>query len=182
MQGQETILRFYDKIEAYKTDNRSTAMHILIIFDSFFGNTEKIARIIGESLSSEHSVVVTRIEDAKTADVKTTDLLVIGSPTRAFRPSPKIAGFIRSLTPELLKGKTCAVYDTRIALEDIHSWFLGFMVKFFGYAAEAMEKTLVKKGAAREIPCGWFYVADSEGPLKDGETERAVKWIQSIVK
>ena len=115
-------------------------MNILIIFDSFFGNTEKIAGVIGESLSSEHSVAVTRIDDAKTEDVKTTDLLVIGSPTRAFRPSPKIAGFIRSLTPELLKEKTCAVYDTRIALEDTQSRFLGFMVKLFGYAGRGNGK------------------------------------------
>ena len=41
---------------------------------------------------------------------------------------------------------------------------------------------LEKKGGSLIIPPEGFFVKDSEGPLKDGEIERAVDWAKLIIK
>ena len=53
-------------------------------------------------------------------------------------------------------------------------------MKLFGYAAEPISKKLRNKGAEIVIPPEGFCVNDTEGPLKEGELERAKSWILQI--
>ncbi len=157
-------------------------MKILIVYESFFGNTEKIAAETRDALTSKHTVLFRKVSEAATADIESSDLIITGAPTRAFRPSPGMQKFLKSLSQEAMKNKQCAVFDTRVDVQDIHSKFLTFMVKLFGYAAEPMAKILRKKGAADDIQINWFFVKDSEGPLTEGELERARSWAGSLAK
>ena len=50
-----------------------------------------------------------------------------------------------------------------------------------GYAAEPIAKGLKRKGGDQRLPPEGFYVADTEGPLKEGELERAAEWAQRVV-
>jgi hypothetical protein len=54
--------------------------------------------------------------------------------------------------------------------------FLTFMEGIFGYAAEPIAKALVKCGGLQAVPPAGFFVHGSEGPLWDGELERAKEW------
>lgn len=54
------------------------------------------------------------------------------------------------------------------------------MVKIFGYAAEPIARQLMKKGGTLALPPEGFYVKASEGPLKDGELDRAAAWARQI--
>ncbi|MEN8154381.1 MAG: flavodoxin family protein [Acidobacteriota bacterium] len=152
-------------------------MNILIVFDSFFGNTEKVARDIAGSLSSGNNVRAERVGDISQENLEGVDLLVVGSPTRAFSPSELTKEFLKSIPPKGLKGVKVAAFDTRISVDDVDSKFLKFMVKMFGYAAKTISDALVKKGGVLEVPPEGFYVKGNEGPLKDGELERAASWL-----
>jgi flavodoxin len=107
-------------------------------------------------------------------------LLVVGSPTRAFRPSPAVSAFLRVLPKGSLRGVKAAAFDTRIATSDIKSAPLRFIMNLFGYAAKPIASKLAKKGAELiALPEG-FLVGDKEGPLKDGELDRATAWAKQI--
>jgi hypothetical protein len=69
-----------------------------------------------------------------------------------------------------------AVFDTRIALETIKSKVFRFMVNTGGYAASTMAKQLAKKHASVIASPEGFLVTGEEGPLKEGELERAAEW------
>jgi len=56
-----------------------------------------------------------------------------------------------------------------------------FFVKIFGYAAQPIAGRLEKKGGELVIPPEGFYVDDTEGPLLEGELERAADWARQIV-
>jgi len=56
------------------------------------------------------------------------------------------------------------------------------MIKLFGYAAKPIAGMLKKKGGSLVQQPEGFYVKDSEGPLKDGELERAARWAQSLLQ
>ena len=58
-------------------------MKTLVIYDSVFGNTEKIAQAIAAVLG----IQAIPVSQADGGQLRELDLLVIGSPTRGFRPA-----------------------------------------------------------------------------------------------
>jgi len=154
-------------------------MKALVVYDSFFGNTEMVAKAIAAALATKLEVTAIKADQVELHQLSDLDLLVVGSPTRAFNPSPNTKSFIKGLSP--LTGVKVAVFDTRLNVEEANSKVLVVLVKLFGYASEKMLKALQKKGGQALLPADWFVVKDSEGPLKDGELERAEAWAGSML-
>lgn len=156
-------------------------MNVIIIYDSFFNNTKAIA----EAMAQTTDPLALKLLDVQEADPKAlgqADLLLIGSPTRAFKPSPKITKFLNEIPKGALKGKKTAAFDTRIDISEVKNKLLDFMVGIFGYAALKIDKKLIKKGGIRaDMPKG-FIVTGKEGPLKEGEAQRASQWFISLMQ
>jgi flavodoxin len=147
-------------------------MKTLVIYDSVFGNTEKIAQAIAARLGTQ----AIPASQAQPGQLHALDLLVIGSPTRGFRPTEGIVKLLNGLPKNQLAGARVAAFDTRIVLETIDSKALRFLVDKGGYAASAIAKLLKKKGGRlASLPEG-FFVTGEQGPLQDGEVERAAAW------
>lgn len=153
------------------------AMKALIVYDSAFGNTEKVAQAMGAALGCE----VRRVTEVTPEQLTGLDALIVGSPTQKFQPLKPIKDFLKEIPAGKLNGVRVAAFDTRIALEDANSAILNFFVKLFGYAAEPIGKQLTKKGGESAMPPEGFYVAGTEGPLKDSELERAAEWARQVV-
>jgi hypothetical protein len=66
-----------------------------------------------------------------------------------------------------------AAFDTRIQAK----W-----VKLFGYAAGRIAGRLKEKGGLLVSSPEAFFVKGKEGPLKEGELERAADWAKEVVK
>lgn len=65
-------------------------MKALIIYDSVYGNTEKIARAIAGAMTPSDGVKVLRAGEADPLELESIDLLIVGSPTHGGRPTPAI--------------------------------------------------------------------------------------------
>jgi flavodoxin len=156
-------------------------MKAMVVYDSVFGNTEQIARAVASGLGSPDDVGLYRVSEVKPEQLNGVRLLLVGSPTRGFRPTPATSALLKSLPQGALQGMRVAGFDTRMILAEVHNAFLTFMVGIFGYAAEPIAKQLVKKGGALAVPAEGFFVKGSEGPLKDGELERAAAWAKKIL-
>jgi flavodoxin I len=155
-------------------------MKILVLYDSFFGNTEKIAQAIATELGRHHEVSTIKVNTANVDQLQHLDLLFVGSPTRAFSSSPAMTTFLKALPEQSLAEVKVAVFDTRMAPEDVKPRLLGFATKLAGYADKKILKQLRASGAEVVLPTQGFLVMNSEGPLKDGEIERAETWAKSI--
>lgn len=155
-------------------------MKTLIVFDSFFGNTEQVARAIGAALAGENDVVCMRVADVTPGLLAGVKLLIVGSPTRGFRPTPAISAFIDGVPAGGLNGVAVATFDTRITPEEVKSIVYTPLAKIFGYAAKPMVSKLEGRGAkAVALPEG-FHVMGEKGPLKEGELERATAWAKRM--
>ncbi len=144
-------------------------MKVLVIYDSMYGNTEKIARAIGEAITGE--VKVLRVTEMNLSELESIDLLIIGSPTQGGRPTAAIQDFLNKL-PETIKGMKVAAFDTRMSTR----W-----VGIFGYAAGKIADNLKVKGGTLIASPEAFFVKGSKGPLKDGELERAANWTKGMI-
>ncbi len=157
-------------------------MRALIVYDSFFGNTEKIALAIGKAFGTTKEVTICKATEVKPDMLDGLNYLIVGSPTRAFSPSPAIKSFLKGIPSKQLAGVKVTAFDTRIAITDKLPGFLRFMAKLFGYADKPILDGLKKKGGEEIVPSEGFFVLDSEGPLEKGKIERAVVWLKQIKK
>jgi flavodoxin len=158
-------------------------MKVMVIYDSAYGNTAQIAQAISNVLAVSEDVELHQINEVKPEQLADLDVLIVGSPTQKARPTPATSDFLDSIAKNGLKGIKVAAFDTRFSKEKIDS--LGFVVSkllpVFGFAAKPISDSLKKKGGKLVIPPEGFYVSEAEGPLMEGELERAADWAQQIL-
>jgi len=159
-------------------------MKATVIYDSLYGNTQKIAEALRLALGPQAEVNVLRITEARPEQLSGLDLLVAGSPTQRFRPTLPVMDFLKSLPPNSLKGVKAAAFDTRLTQQEIKKTsVLAFFVRLAGsgaWAAPYIAKGLKKGGASLLLPPEGFTVEGMEGPLSEGELERAVRWAGQV--
>ncbi len=144
-------------------------MKTLVVYDSIYGFTEKIAKAIGSGIAGEVKVV--RVTEIMPGDIESADLLVIGSPTQGGRPLKPLQAWLENLTEEDVKGKKVAVFDTRVPA----AW-----VKIFSFAGLKIAGVMKKKGATLIGEPQGFFVKAAKGPFVDGEEARAREWGSKI--
>lgn len=154
-------------------------MNILIIYDSTYGNTEKIAQAMARALQLDTDKIIPS-KEAKISQLKNLDLLIIGSPTYAGKPTPTLKEFMTKIPDNYLSETRVLAFDTAIRYEDKNFFFKNF-IKMLGYAAKHTAKELENKGA-EIINVETFFVKDKEGPLEDGEINRAKDWVKNNYK
>ncbi len=154
-------------------------MKTLVLYESFFGNTSQIALAIGKA--NPDNITVCQYSEIKWEQISTFDLLIIGSPTRGFRPCEETTKFLKSIPKDGLKGIKVAAFDTRISLDSIKSKALKFIVHNGGYAAKHIIKSLIKKGGKPCLFPEGFFVSGEKGPLAEGELVRATMWAKKLL-
>jgi flavodoxin I len=142
-------------------------MKALVVYDSAYGNTAKIAQAMGEAIGGQ----VLRVGDVNPADLSGFDLLVVGSPTNGGRPTEETQRLLEA--PPALEGVNVAAFDTRT--DSI--WNRIFR---FGYAAPRIAQSLERNGGHLVAPPEGFVVLGIQGPLREGELERAAGWAKAM--
>ena len=146
-------------------------MNTLIVYDSQYGNTERLARIIAHTLRASGEAHAVRVDPYHIFKTEGLDMLIIGSPTQAFSPTQEMQAFLKEISPQILKGVQVACFDTR---------FRGRLWKHS--AAPYMDRHLRAMGIEMLVAPESFYVKamKKQGPLVDGEMERAVNWALGV--
>ena len=145
-------------------------MKVLVVYDSKFGNTEKVAQAIATALGTGEGIRLAKVDTITPQDATALDILIVGSPIQAWRPTKAIKAFINSLQPNVLSGVRAAAFDT------------GFRSWLSGSAAKKIEKALRRQGCLIVAPATKFLVAGTEGPLVEGELDKATAWAKQILE
>lgn len=160
----------------------------LIVYESMYGNNEQVSSAIADGLRAAGvTAELVSADDAPAAIPPDVSLLVVGAPNHAaglsrpesrrraakHRGQPTVTGetglrdWFDQLEP--ISGATAAVaYDTRMAKPRFLRWF--------DRAASGIEKRLRKRGFRVAGGAEHFYVVGEQGPLQDGEIDRAQDW------
>ncbi|HVP23755.1 MAG TPA: flavodoxin family protein [Conexivisphaerales archaeon] len=90
-------------------------MKAIVVYDTLYGNTEKIAMALAEGLSgSSVEVDCANVKLVHASDLLAHELVAVGAPTMAFTASKPMKDFFSSLKGIDLHGKMCFAFDTRI--------------------------------------------------------------------
>ncbi len=147
-------------------------VNALVVYDSQFGNTEKVALAVAGALRAFGRAQAVRVEPGKPVDLQGVDLLVLGGPTQSWGMTTGLRSFLEKATPQQLRGPAVACFDTRFQRA---RWLTGS-------AAGALAKQLQKAGISLLLPPVSFFVTGQQGPLTGGELERAASWGQSLAR
>jgi hypothetical protein len=163
-------------------------MKALVVYESMFGNTQKVAEAVAAGLRHHMEVQLRPVNRAPAPQLGVVDLVVVGGPTHAFSMTrestrgdavkqgavaPDVSTGIREWIDRLHPGphsEVLATFDTRVA-----------KVRHLpGSAAKAAAKHLHKLGYRSVVKPESFLVRDTTGPLLPGEIERARAWGDSL--
>jgi flavodoxin len=145
---------------------------MLVVYFSKFGNTQRVAEAIAEKLQS-HGPVRTISSDQLTTDgLQDADLVVMGSPTHNMNLPKAVKPVFDRLPKRILPGTPVAAFDTSYKM----SWWLNHFT-----ASKRLANKLRKLGGKLVIPPEIFHVTEREGPMFEGEIERAQAWATSII-
>ncbi|MCK7484917.1 MAG: flavodoxin domain-containing protein [Bacillus subtilis] len=129
---------------------------ILIIYDSVYGNTLKIAEAIGVvAKRTQNAALVVHASHLEATQLKAASVVLIGSPTRAFRPTPQIVQAIRRFRNEW-RNKPFAAFDTRMDVGAIDSRLLKTMVRWFGVRRGRHRETIETRSCSRNTKADWI--------------------------
>jgi hypothetical protein len=160
-------------------------MSALVVFESMWGNSRQVAEATAEGLGND--VPVISVAEAPIPLPSDLDTLVLGGPTHAFSMSRAATrqeahakgadeGDVTSGMREWLDALPrhdhlrVAAFDTRVA-----------SVRHLpGSAAKAAAREVRHRHLGQVIATQSFYVADTAGPLLDGELDRARAWGASL--
>lgn len=178
-------------------------MEVAIVYESLFGNTRAIAEAVAEGVRQADPaahVVLLPVGEAKADQLRDAGLLIVGGPTHMrgmtsgttrrkgleaegntakgkgaeFTPErgaegPGVRDWFEAL-PKAGSGTLAAAFDTRA----------GF--KLAGGAAKGIARRLRGHGYKLAVPPEGFIITGTEGPLREGEPDRARAWGAALVR
>jgi flavodoxin len=143
-------------------------MRILIVYASQYGNTQRLAQAMGRALASDHEVRVVHAPAAGNLTAQDVDLLFVGAPTQMRGLRLLAKPFLVALEARGFSGVPAAAFDTRMD---------GFVQTI---ASDVIARHLVGSGCRLVAEPASFLVAGLDGPLLEGEVERAATWARSV--
>jgi flavorubredoxin len=138
----------------------------LVIYESEYGNTEKIARAIAEALAEHGESQAASVAARPALSVEDLDLLVVGAPTQRHGLPAPVRELLESIPEGTLREVRALAFDTRYPRA---KWITGSAAKEIG-------KLLRHLGCHMLAEPESFFVEGAGGPLEPGEEERARAW------
>ena len=129
----------------------------LVVYDSVYGNTEKVAKALATGLESGGvEVDVVKVDAVKFDELGEIDLLCVGSPVHAWNASKPMQEFLERLkTVKGLSGKKVFAFDTKMKS------------RLAGNAGGKIERKLKDLGLTIAKPSESAIVKGREGPLEE---------------
>jgi hypothetical protein len=165
----------------------------VVVYESVFGDTRKIAEAIASGLAEHIPTDVVAAGDAPAEVGPEIGLVVVGVPTHAF-----------SMPRQSTREGAIKQYGAQIAdvSTGVHEWLDSVSVAHAGiaaaafdtvvdhpklvvkmnHAAKAEEKLLGRHGLSIVAPAEHFVVVDAKGPLAEGEEDRARAWGRALAE
>jgi len=149
----------------------------IVVYDTSYGNTRKIAETIAETLrESGIEVDLFDVKDVKKLSAKDYNFLVLGSPTRFGTMSFAIRSFLGKVKSEEWMNTPFTAFDTenpenieRARIEN-KEWS----------AAEKISEKLRDKKMNQLLPVLKAVVLGQKGPLKEGEIDRTKDYARQL--
>jgi len=131
-----------------------------VIYDTKFGNTERMAKVLASGMEEQGvEVDCVRVDEVDVDKLGEYDFLAIGGPTHGFGVSKPMKAFLEKLRSVDIKGKKAFAFDTKLKS------------RLAGSAGKGIEGKLKTLRTSIVKPHSSAIVKGTEGPLEEGMEE-----------
>ncbi len=149
----------------------------IVVFDTSYGNTQKIGETLAETLKeSGVDADLFDVKNLKNLSGKDYDFLILGSPTRFGTMSFTVKSFLGKVKSEQWANKPFAAFDT----ENPENIEKSRLENKNWSAAEKIAEKLREKKMNQLLPVLKAKVIGEKGPLVDGEVELTKNYAKQI--
>ncbi len=142
-------------------------MKSLVLYYSHYGNTRKVAETIAARLDGQ----ARDLEQFNVSELKEYGLILIGCPTHRVDLPEAVCKVCERLPKNALHGKWVAAFDTSYKASPLVANTA---------ASDKLRQKMRSLGGWTMLSPESFHVAGREGPLCQGELERAAAWAEEI--
>jgi menaquinone-dependent protoporphyrinogen IX oxidase len=149
----------------------------IVVYDTSYGNTKKIAETVAETLKeAEIEVELSYVKDVKKLNGKDYDFIVIGSPTKFGTMSLAIRFFLGKIKSQEWMNKPFAAFDT----ENPENIEQARLKNKEWSAAEKIAEKLKEKNMNQLTPVLKAQVLGQKGPLVEGEIDKTKDYAREL--
>ena len=148
-------------------------MNVTIVYFSKYGNTQKLAEAMADSLSNKAVTHLYPLDQLPDSNWHKADLILMGSPTHKMNLPEAAKPVLASLPCKILPKTPVAAFDTSYKMSP---WLSRFS------AANKLVSKLRRLGGKLIVDPETFYVMGKEGPLYEGEVQRGQSWALTILE
>ena len=149
----------------------------IVVYDTSYGNTQKVAETIAETLKeAQIEVHLSYVKDAKKLNGKDYDFIVIGSPTKFGTMSLAIRFFLGKIKSQEWRNKPFAAFDT----ENPENIEQARLKNKEWSAAEKIAEKLKEKNMNQLAPVLKAQVLGQKGPHVEGEIDKTKDYAREL--
>jgi menaquinone-dependent protoporphyrinogen IX oxidase len=156
-------------------------MRFIVAFDSFYGNTRKVAEYVASELIKQgNEIELINLKEGRPKVVKG-DALILGSPTRMGKMTRRSSKFAKKLEEDEWKEKTIAVFDTIMQLPEDEKKRAKALKWTENGAAIRLKAMLRQKGFRVSDEVLRVEVIGLKGPLSFAAEEQSRNWARDLL-
>jgi flavodoxin len=153
----------------------------LVVFDSVYGNTKRVAEAIAEQIKTDgHSADLLNLGENEAKDVEA-DFIFVGSPTRMGRMTKKAKGFVEGLDKEYWKNRPIVSFDTVGPLSGDDEKRKKWLELITKSAATRMQELARERGLSAHPEVLHIAVTGFKGPLAPDALDMARRFTHRFI-
>jgi len=144
---------------------------VYVVIASPCGVTDTVARAVARAVDWSYEHSARSACDVDPVEIRTPSVVFLGGPTHRREMGESLRSFVDRMPDRLIAQCLFAAFDTRFHDSPIVT----------GSSARHIQRAVEARGGRNLVPGESFFVIRRDGPLREGEVERARVWASSVI-
>lgn len=146
-------------------------MWVYVVIATPCGVTDTVARAVARAVDWSYEHYARPANEVDPSEIRTPSVVFLGGPTHRREMGESLRRFVDHMPDRLISQSLFAAFDTRFHDSPIVT----------GSSARHIQRAIEGRGGRNLVPGESFFTLRRDGPLREGEVERARVWASSVI-
>jgi len=146
-------------------------MWVYVVVAAPCGVTDSVARAVARAVDWSYEHYARPANEVDPGEIRTPSVIFLGGPTHRREMGESLRIFVERMPDRMIAQSLFAAFDTRFHDSPIVT----------GSSARHIQRAVEGRGGRNLVPGESFFVIRRDGPLRDGEVERARMWASGVI-
>jgi len=146
-------------------------MWVYVVIASPCGVTDTVARAVARAVDWSYEHHACPANEVDPSEIRIPSVVFLGGPTHRREMGESLRVFLDHMPDRMVASSLFAAFDTRFHDSPIVT----------GSSARHIQRAVEARGGRNLVPGESFFVVRRDGPVREGEVERARVWASSVI-